>query len=130
MSQYQNVKKGWVEVDGKTMYMKSMWEIYYCAYLSHLKKMGKILEYHYEPDTFWFDGIKRGTNNYKPDFLVEHTNGALEYVEVKGYTTPKDKTKWKRMAKYYPNINLRIADKEFFQANMKTLKILVNALKF
>jgi len=130
MSHYKSVKKGWVEVDGKTMYMKSMWEIYYCAYLSHLKKLGKILEYHYEPDTFWFEGIKRGTNNYKPDFLVEHTNGALEYIEVKGYTTPKDKTKWKRMAKYHPNINLRVVDKEFFSANMKSLKMLASALKF
>jgi hypothetical protein len=118
----RKVWKGWVEIDGKKMYLKSKWEKRYCLYLSFMKKYGHIVDYSYEPETFWFDGIRRGTNNYKPDFSVQFPSGNTEYFEVKGYETAKDRTKYKRMAKYHPNVVLRIINKDWFSKNSPMLK--------
>ena len=114
--------KGWYEIDGKRMYLKSNWEKRYALYLDFMKKHKHIVDWQYEPDTFWFDGIKRGTNNYKPDFKVEFPSGNFEYYEVKGYMDSKSLTKIKRMAKYHPNIKLSVIDKAWFTNNGKILK--------
>ena len=114
--------KGWFEIDGKRMYLKSNWERRYCLYLSFMKKYNHIVDYWYEPETFWFDGIKRGTNNYKPDFKVQFPSGNFEFFEVKGFMDSKSFTKIKRMAKYHPDIKLRVIDKVWFQANQGILK--------
>jgi hypothetical protein len=118
----RTVWKGWYEIDGKRMYLKSRWEKRYCLYLSFMKKHDHIVDYWYEPDTFWFDGIKRGTNNYKPDFKVQFPSGKMEYFEVKGYMDAKSKTKIKRMAKYHPNVVLRVIDKDWFKNGARMLK--------
>jgi hypothetical protein len=122
----RSVWKGWLEIDGKRMYLKSNWERRYCLYLSLMKQYKYIVDYWYEQDTFWFDGIKRGTNNYKPDWKVEFPSGKIEYFEVKGYETSKDRTKYKRMAKYHPNIVLNVVDGTWFKANGKKLKAILN----
>lgn len=114
--------KGWYEIDGKRMYLKSNWEKRYALYLDFMKKHKHIVDWEYEPDTFWFDGIKRGTNNYKPDFKVLFPSGNYEYFEVKGFMDKKSLTKIKRMAKYHPNIKLKVIDKEWFGINGKILK--------
>jgi hypothetical protein len=119
--------KGWYEIDGKRMYLKSNWEKRYALYLDFMKKHKHILDWEYEPDTFWFDGIKRGTNNYKPDFKVQFPSGNFEYYEVKGYMDSKSLTKIKRMAKYHPNIKLNVIDKVWFTNNGKILKkVIIN----
>lgn len=115
-------KAEWKEVGGKRIYFRSRWEYRYCLYLEYLKKQGQIVDWFYEPKVFWFEGIRRGTNNYKPDFLVVHTNASEEYVEVKGYMDAKSKTKIKRMAKYHPTVRLRVVTKEFFTKNGKMLR--------
>jgi hypothetical protein len=114
--------KGWYEIDGKRMYLKSNWEKRYALYLDFMKKHKHVTDWEYEPDTFWFDGIKRGTNNYKPDFKVLFPSGNYEYFEVKGFMDSKSKTKIKRMAKYHPNILLKVIDKTWFTNNGKILK--------
>jgi len=121
----RSVWKGWVEVDGKRMFLKSMWEKLYCGYLHYLKKGGQIKDYWYESETFWFEGVKRGIVSYKPDFKVEHMNGVVEYIEIKGYETSQDRTKWKRMAKYHPDVRLRVVGKDFFKNNSPKLKVLI-----
>lgn len=118
-------KQEWREVGGKRIFFRSRWEYRYALYLQLLKDNGQISDWQHEPKTFWFEGIKRGTNNYKPDFFVIHTNGASEYVEVKGYMDSKSLTKIKRMAKYHPDVRLRVVDKEFFKKNSKNLKNLI-----
>jgi len=118
----RSVWKGWLEIDGKKMYLKSLWERRYCLYLSLLKKQGYIKDYWYEADTFWFEGIKRGTNSYCIDFKVEFPSGTVEYFEVKGYETAKDRTKYKRMKKYHPDIVLRVIGAEWFRKNSPALK--------
>ena len=114
--------KGWFEIDGKRMYLKSNWERRYCLYLSFMKKHGHIIDYWYEPETFYFKGIKRGTTNYKPDWKVLFPSGNFEFIEVKGYMDSKSATKIKRMAKYFPELKLRVVDGIWFKSNALMLK--------
>jgi hypothetical protein len=44
---------------------------------------------------------------------------------VKGYESSKDRTKYKRMAKYYPDVILRVIKKDWFQTNGKILKNII-----
>lgn len=117
--------QGWYMVGEKRIYFRSKWEWKYACYLEVLLRDKQITDWKYEPKTFYFEGIKRGTNNYKPDFLVTHLNGNEEYIEVKGYETSKDATKWKRMGKYFPDVKLRIIKSDWFKSNNKALDVLV-----
>jgi hypothetical protein len=87
-----------------------------------MKKHGKITEWEHEPHTFYFVGIKRGTNNYKPDFRVVFPSGNIEWYEVKGYMDPKSATKIKRMKKYHPDVVLNVIDGTWFKTNSAVLK--------
>jgi len=118
-------KQDWAEIGGKRNFYRSRWEYRYALYLEFMKKYGHIQEWLHEPTTFWFEGIKRGTNNYKPDFMVTFPSGAIEFFEVKGYMDAKSKTKIKRMAKYHPNIVLRIIDKTWFKDKSAKLKKII-----
>lgn len=122
---FSKFKQRWVQIGDKKIFARSKWEFYYACYLQFLKDSNLIEDWKHEPTTFWFDGIKRGTNNYKPDFLVIHLDKKLkdEYIEVKGYVTDKDKTKWKRMKKYYPKIQLRVIGQDWFKDNLKKIKL-------
>lgn len=115
-------KQDWAEIGGKRNFYRSRWEYRYALYLEFMKKHGHIIDWEHEPHTFYFDGIKRGTNNYKPDFKVIFPSGNEEWIEVKGYMDAKSKTKIKRMAKYYPDIKLRVIDKDWFKNNGRMLK--------
>lgn len=119
-------KQEWAEIGGKRNFYRSRWEYRYALYLEFMKKHGHVSEWEHEPTTFWFEGIKRGTNNYKPDFRVTFPSGAVEYFEVKGYMDQKSRTKIKRMAKYHPDVILRVIDKEWFKANGNTLKKVIH----
>lgn len=99
------------DLDGQ--FFRSSWEANYARYLNLLLRNGKILQWEYEEDTFWFEKIRRGVRSYTPDFKVT-TEGGVYYVEIKGWMDPRSKTKIKRMAKYHPSIDLRVvAQKEY-----------------
>lgn len=115
-------------IGGKTHYFKSGYEIAYAYYLEALKKDNQILDWYYEPETFWFEGIKRGTVSYKPDFKVIDKNKKETYYEIKGYMDKKSLTKIKRMAKYYPSVTLQIIDSIWFRKNKFALDILSKVL--
>jgi hypothetical protein len=115
-------KQDWAEIGGKRRFYRSRWEYRYALYLELLKQQNHIKEWNHEPTTFYFDGIKRGTNNYRPDFSVEFPSGKVEYFEVKGYETPKDRTKYKRMAKYHPDIVLTVVGADWFKKNSPVLR--------
>ena len=114
--------KGWEVIDDKRCYFKSKWEYRYALYLSFMKKHKKILDWKYEPKTFYFEGIKRGTTNYKPDFLVHFPSGNTEWYEVKGYMDSKSMTKIKRFNKYFPTEKLSVIDGTWFKTNSPILK--------
>ena len=118
-------KQDWAEIGGKRNFYRSRWEYRYALYLEFMKKHKHIVEWEHEPKTFWFEGIKRGTNNYKPDFRVVFPSGNDEWIEVKGYMDSKSATKIKRMAKYHPDIKLRVIGKEWFKENSPKLKMIL-----
>lgn len=103
-------KQGWREIAGRRIYFRSRWEFNYACYLEWLKAQGNILEWEHEPETFWFEKIKRGVRSYLPDFRVTEKNGAQHYIEVKGWMDGRSKTKLKRMKKYHPEVDLRLVD--------------------
>ena len=118
-------KQFWAIVGDKDpIYFRSSWEYYYAIFLEKLKQEGKIVNWKHEPKCFWFEGIKRGVRSYLPDFCVLHLNGTEEWAEVKGYYDSKSQTKMKRMAKYYPQIKIRLVGSDWFKINLKACKAL------
>ena len=97
------------------VFFRSRWEANYARYLAHQVNVGLIERWAHEPTTFWFTKIKRGVVSYKPDFIVVDASGRSFYVEVKGWMDPKSKTKLKRMAKYFPEIDLRLVDEKDYR---------------
>lgn len=91
------------------IYFRSGWEANYARYLNYLKKQKLIYKWEFEPDTFYFNEIKRGVRSYLPDFKIWETAGSHPYyVELKGYMDSKSRTKIRRMAKYYPHLRLDV----------------------
>lgn len=122
-------KQFWATIGEKKIFFRSSWEYYYALFLEKLRLEGKIKDFKHEPKCFWFENIKRGVRSYLPDFCVIHLNGTEEWVEVKGYFDSKSQTKMKRMAKYYPEVKIRLVGGEWFKANLKACKSLENNMK-
>jgi len=85
--------------------------------LQLLKDQKHISEWEYEPHTFWFEEIKRGVRSYMPDFKVTRLDATYYWIEVKGYMDAKSHTKIRRLKKYYPNEQLMLIDKQWFEKN-------------
>lgn len=118
-------KQFWAKIGSKEpIFFRSSWEYYYAIFLEQLQSEGKILDWRHEPKCFWFENIKRGVRSYLPDFCVTHLNGDEEWAEVKGYFDSKSQTKMKRMAKYYPEVKIRLVGSEWFKKNLKACKAL------
>lgn len=117
--------KGWVTIGSTKHYYKSKWEAKYARYLQWLLELGDITSWEYEPETFWFDKIKRGVCSYLPDFRVKKNDGSVVYYEVKGFLSPKSITKIKRMARYHPTVNVVLVQKPWFEKNAPTLKKII-----
>lgn len=109
-------KQGWRTVGGRRIYFRSKWEMNYARYLEWLRERGEIKAWEYEPTTFWFEAIKRGTRSYTPDFRVTERSGKVVYHEVKGWMDARSKTKLKRMAKYHPEVGLLLIDADTFRS--------------
>lgn len=113
--QKRGYEHGWIQLGERVLFVRSRWEANICAYLEFLKNNKKIVRWGYEQKTFWFKGVSRGTNNYKPDFVIEDLDGNEIYIEVKAFWTKKDSTKMNRMRKYWPFVEvLIIADDKCF----------------
>ena len=105
---FNNVQRGWFNINGKEMFFRSKWEANYALYLDFLVRHKQIKQWEYEKDTFIFEHIKFGTRSYKPDFKVKNNDGTTEYHEIKGWLDPKSITKLTRMNKYYPQVKIRL----------------------
>lgn len=119
-----NHKQFWAVIGGKKIYFRSSWEYYYAIFLEKLKLENKIIDWRHEPKVFWFNEIKRGVRSYLPDFCVTHLNQSEEWCEVKGYYDSKSQTKMKRMAKYYPDVKIRLVGADWFKQNLNSCKAL------
>ena len=117
---YSRGKQGRRE-DLDNIFFRSSWEANYARYLNFLKLKGLIYKWEFEPDTFWFEKIKRGVRSYLPDFKIWDSPLSMPYyVEVKGWMDDKSKTKLKRMNKYYPEIRVDVvARKEYNEIKKK-----------
>lgn len=114
--------RGGKREDLGSLYVRSAWEANYCRYLNWLVELGEIVSWEYEPDTFWFDKIKRGTRSYTPDFKVANNDGSIEYHEIKGRMDQKSRTRLKRMAKYYPDVKVVVIDSEAYRVLAKDVR--------
>ena len=106
---YGNARRVPFTLDGKDYVSRSQTEAAFANLLEMLRGAERILEAKYEHKTFWFDGIKRGTVSYLPDFWVKWDNGEEVVYECKSSANDlkaKDITKYKRMAKYHPDVTL------------------------
>jgi hypothetical protein len=115
-------KSGWYQIGNKRYYFRSGWERKYAYFLYWLAYNHKIKDWYYEPDTFWFEKIRRGTRSYKPDFKIIHLDDSVEYAEVKGFMDAASATKLKRMKIYHPSVKIRVVDKSWFDENGKAMK--------
>jgi len=100
-------------------FFRSNYEANYARYLNFIMSNDlncDIAKWEFEPDTFQFHKIKKGTRFYTPDFKVYLKDGHIEYHEVKGWDYPKGITARKRFAKYYPHLKLLVIDGDFFKA--------------
>lgn len=103
------------DLDG--IYFRSSWEANYARYLNLLIKMKVVESWEFEPETFWFEGVKRGVVSYLPDFKVKYLGDSRpEYIEVKGWVVAKDRTKWRRMKIYHPNVKLIVVGAKEYRA--------------
>lgn len=112
---YSRAKSGYRKDIG--IFVRSSWEANYARYLNLLVKMRIVEHWEYESETFWFENIKRGTRSYRPDFKVKYKNDPTpERVEVKGWISSKDRTKWARMKKYHPSVKLVVVGPKEYQS--------------
>lgn len=114
-------KAGWREIGGRRNYYRSRWEANYARYLEWLRQRGEISDWRHEPETFWFEAIKRGVRSYLPDFRVWENDGTSKLHEVKGWMDSRSKTTLKRMAKYHPSESIILIKEKDYNAIAKTV---------
>jgi len=110
-----NRSAGGRRADLEDRYFRSSWEANYARFLNWLKARGAIQAWEFEPKTFVFETIKRGTRAYTPDFRVLFPDGRVEWHEVKGWLDPKSKTRLARMRKYFPGEVVKLIDETWFR---------------
>lgn len=118
-------KAGWRDIGARRIYFRSRWEANYARYLQWLKDIGHIREWEYEPQTFWFEGIKRGARSYLPDFRVTENSGSVTYHEVKGWMDDRSRTCLKRMRIYHPNVRMLLIDAKAYRSIVRKARLLV-----
>ena len=121
---YSRCKRGFRE-DLGNVFFRSSWEANYARYLNYLVNSNQIYKWEFEPDTFIFHGETRGAITYLPDFKIYTLNGNIEYHEIKGWMDAKSKSKLKKMAAFYPNIELKLIDSKLYYKLEKEFKLIL-----
>ena len=106
-------------------YFRSLWEANYARYLNFLVRHHAIRAWKYEARTFEFTTIRRGARFYTPDFEVTENNGQVIYDEVKGYMDQKSRVQLKRMARYYPEVQIRVIGEKTYRAIARQVSALI-----
>lgn len=108
---------GGVRADLGATSFRSAWEANYARHLNQLVIRSEIASWQYETRTFRFDEIRIGRGrSYTPDFEVLFHDGHVEWHEVKGWMDAASRLKLDRMAKFYPDVIVRVVGKEWFRA--------------
>lgn len=114
-------KAAWHTIGGQKIYCRSTWEANYAHYLEWRRSREEIRSWQHEPETFWFEKVRRGVRSYLPDFKVVFWDGRIEFHEVKGWMDSKSKTKIRRMKLYHPSVVLDVVDAKRYRALKKQL---------
>jgi hypothetical protein len=86
----------------KNIFMRSSWELNFAKWLEISGYQWK-----YEPKTFNLENT-----TYTPDFYLPEFDC---YIEIKGYWWKDAKQKFKLFLKHFPNINIKIFNREILQ---------------
>ena len=127
---YKKSTAAWRKIGDREIYFRSLWEANFSKWLEYQKQSVMIKDWEHEPQTFWFESIKRGVRSYLPDFKVINLEGDHYWVEVKGYYDSKSLTKIKRFNKYYPNESLRLIDAKWFASNNQKMRLIIPSWEF
>lgn len=106
--------KGGKRRDLNNTYFRSAWEANIARYYNYLG-----IEWQFEPKTFVFKNIKRGSVSYTPDFYLPKED---KWIEVKGWMDSKSKTKLRRFKEQYPKEYAKlqlITEKEYKEIQRK-----------
>lgn len=112
--------------DLNNVFFRSAWEANYARYLNWLIERDEIKAWEYEPDTFEFEVIKRGTRFYTPDFKITNNDDSIEYHEIKGWMDQKSRTQLRRMEKYHPDVKVVVIDREAYRGIEKWRGLISN----
>lgn len=129
-------QKGWATIGGQTCYFRSKFERRWAEWLELLKQADNgTVDWQYEPKKFEFEKIRSGTVFYTPDFRVIYKElKEIYWHECKGHLTQKDITKFRRMAKYYPNEKIVLVMQNIplktTRKNVEKMRRLDNARKY
>ena len=93
-------------IDGKTYKFRSKLEYNWAMYLQFQKESDLILDWRYEQTKFLFPDETIGAKQFLVDFDILNKDWTLEYHETKGWLQGKDVTKFKRVAKYRPEVKI------------------------
>lgn len=100
------------------IFVRSSWEANIARYLNWMVKIGAVIRWEYESETFWFENIKRGTRSYTPDFKIwfsKEPNSPV-FWEVKGWMDQKSRTKLDRMGRMYPDVKIVVIGNTEYKA--------------
>lgn len=108
MSKYHNKK---VTIDGRTF--DSMAEAAYYQELKLRLKAGDIRGFGCQSKISLLPGFEKYGRKIRPvtyiaDFIIEHKDGSIEYIDVKGMETEVFKLKRKMFDYFYPEETLTI----------------------
>ena len=125
-SQKKCRSNGGKRADLGNRYYRSTMEANYQRYLNWQQAHDMIQGSQYEPKGVEYAfPLKRGERFYKPDFIVTLLDGSIEIHETKGWMDSKSATKLKRMAKYYPDIKVKVIDYAEYLAITRTMKHII-----
>jgi len=88
-------------------HFRSKFEYNWALYLDLLKQQREILNWQYEPDTFYFREETQGPYQYIPDFKI-FTDDGFYYQECKGYHDGSTNSKLRRFKRQNPDIEIEL----------------------
>lgn len=94
------------EVGGKEYHFRSKLEYKWAQYCQFRKEQGLIKNWAFEQTTFRFGDEKCGAVKYLVDFDILNLDDTFHYEELKGYLSGRDRSKFRKVQKYYPDAQI------------------------
>ena len=110
-------------IGGKTCNFRSKLEYRWALYLQWQVEQGLIKDWWYEQTTFRFTDEIAGALKYLIDFDIRNNDDSFYYQECKGYLSARDRSKFRKVAKYYPEtiIDLVVMQPKAIPANNRRI---------